>query len=431
MPELTSDQEKLLFDLQSDAFKYFVREVDPDTGLVVDCTKEGWPSSIAAVGMALSCYPVGVERNWISRDDAIERTLRTLRFFAHSEQSSKSDATGYKGFYYHFLDMKTGKRAWECEISTIDSTFLFAGMLVAAAYFDRDSQPEAEIRRLADQLYQRADWQWATAGGATLSHGWRPETGFLKDRWDGYDEGLLADILALGSPTFPVPLESYTADVAAYTWKKVYDYEYLYAGPLFIHQFSHIWIDFREIQDAFMRDHDLDYFENSRRATYVQREYARQNPHGFKGYSDVCWGLTACEGPGPKELSIDGVQRVFYDYIARGAPDGPDDGTLAPWAVVASLPFAPEIVLPALEHFNKMEVGADHPYGLRATFNPTFPSEKSGGGGWVSPWHYGINEGPIVLMIENYRTNFIWRLMRACPYIIGGLRRAGFTGPWL
>ena len=431
MPELTSDQEKLLSDLQSDAFKYFVHEVNPDNGLVVDCTKEGWPSSIAAVGMALSCYPVGVERQWISRDEAIERTLRKLHFFANSEQNTKADATGYKGFYYHFLDMKTGKRAWECEISTIDSTFLFAGMLVAAAYFDRDSQPESEIRRLADQLYRRADWQWATAGGATLSHGWRPESGFLKDRWDGYDEGLLADILALGSPTFPVPPESYTADVAAYTWKKIYDYEYLHAGSLFIHQFSHIWIDFREIQDAFMRDHGLDYFENSRRATYVQREYAKRNPNGFKGYSDVCWGLTACEGPGPKELSIDGVQRVFFDYVARGVPDGPDDGTLAPWAVIASLPFAPEIVLPALEHFNEIEVGVDRRYGLEATFNPTFTEGEGGDCGWISPWHYGINEGPIVLMIENHRTNLLWRLMRSCPYIIAGLRRAGFSGSWL
>src|ERR1043165_1323328 len=428
MHELTRHQEKLLSDLQSDAFKYFLHEVNPDTGLVVDCTKGGWPSSIAAVGMALASYPVGVERRLVSRDEAIERTLRKLRFFAASEQSTRADATGYKGFYYHFLDMKTGKRAWEGEISTVDSTFLFAGMLTAAAYFDQDSAKENEIRRLADELYRRADWQWATAGGATLSHGWRPETGFLKDRWDGYDEGLLADILALGSPTFPLPRESYDADVAAYIWKNVYDYEHLYAGPLFIHQFSHMWIDFRGIQDEFMAEHDLDYFENSRRATYVQREYAKRNPNGFKGYNEVCWGLTACEGPGPKELIIAGVNRTFFDYVARGVPDGPDDGTLAPWAVVASLPFAPEIILPTLEYLNDMDVGVDHPYGLEATFNPTFPD---GDRGWRSPWHYGINQGPIVLMIENFRTDFVWRLMRSCPYLVEGLRRAGFRGGWL
>ena len=427
-----SDQrEDLLSNLQSDAFKYFVNEVNPDNGLVADCTKPGWPSSIAAVGMALSAYPVGVERGLITRAEAIARTLKKLRFFSQSEQSTSPVATGYKGFYYHFLDMQSGRRAWQCELSTIDSTFLFAGMLAASAYFDRDSQDENEIRTLADQLYQRADWCWAVDGGITLTHGWRPETGFLPYRWQGYDESTLAYILGLGSPTFPLPVEGHQAHVSGYEWRKVYNHEYLFAGPLFTHQLSHIWIDFREIQDAFMREHGLDYFENSRRATYVQQEYARRNPNGFKAYSEVCWGLTACEGPGPAELMIDGVRRIFFDYIARGVPDGPDDGTLAPWAVVASLPFAPEIVLPTLEHFNEIEIGVEHPYGLEATFNPTFPDETRPGGGWLSPWHFGINQGPIVLMIENHRTEFLWRLMKHCPYIIDGLRRAGFSGGWL
>ena len=428
MNELSEESNQLLSDLQTDAFRYFVNEVNPDNGLVADCTKKGWPSSIAAVGMALSAYPVGVERNFITRDDAIQRTLKELRFFAGSEQSTGAYATGYKGFYYHFLDMKTGRRAWQCELSTIDSTFLFAGMLSAAAYFDRDSEEEIEIRRLADELYRRADWRWAINGGATLTHGWMPENGFLPYRWEGYDESTLAYILGLGSPTFPVPVQSYQAHVATYDWRKVCDYEYLFAGPLFTHQFSHIWVDFRGIQDSFMREHNLDYFENSRRATYAQQEYARRNPNGFKGYSEVCWGLTACEGPGPGDLIIDGVKRVFYDYVARGVPDGPDDGTVAPWAVVASLPFAQEIVLPTLEHFNEIEIGVDHPYGLEATFNPTFPDERCRDCGWVSPWHFGINEGPIVLMIENHRTDFLWRLMRNCPYVLAGLRRAGFTG---
>jgi hypothetical protein len=424
-------QEELLSGLQADALNYFIKEVNPQNGLIADCTKDGWPSSIAAIGMALSAYPVGVELSLITREEAIDRTLRKLRFFAKSEQSTSPDATGYKGFYYHFLDMQSGRRAWQCELSTIDSTLLFAGMLAAAAYFAQDSEPENEIRRLADQLYRRADWKWATDGSVTLRHGWRPESGFLKYRWDGYDEALLAYVLGLGSPTFPLSPESYVAHTSAYHWKKVYDYEYLYAGPLFTHQFSHIWVDLRGIADQFMREHESDYFENSRRATYIQREYARQNPNQFKGYTEVCWGLTACEGPGPSEQIIDGVNRVFFDYIARGVPDGPDDGTLAPWAVVASLPFAPEIVLPTLEHFDEIEVGAEHPYGLEATFNPTFPDERSLGCGWLSPWHYGINEGPIVLMIANYRSDFLWRLMRSCPYVVEGLRRAGFKGGWL
>src|SRR5712692_7659543 len=176
---MNEQEEQLISSLQADAFKYFVNEVNPQNGLVVDCTKEGWPSSIAAVGMALSVYPVGVERNFITREEAIERTLRKLRFFAGSEQSRSPDATGYKGFYYHFLDMQTGRRAWECEMSTIDSTFPFAGILVAAGYFDRDTPEENEIRKLADHLYQRADWRGAVDGVISLTHGWRPETGFL------------------------------------------------------------------------------------------------------------------------------------------------------------------------------------------------------------------------------------------------------------
>jgi len=431
MNELSGKREKLLSDLQFDAFKYFINEVNPDNGLVVDCTKEGWPSSIAAVGMALSSYPVGVEHNLITREQAIERTLTTLRFFAASEQSTDPDGTGYKGFYYHFLDMETGRRAWQCELSTIDTTFLFAGMLTAAGYFDHDSSAENEIRRMAGEIYRRADWHWAMNDGATLTHGWKPETGFLPNRWERYDESTLAYILGLGSPTFPLPLESYQAHTSGYQWRKVYDSEYLYAAPLFTHQFSHVWIDFRGIQDAFMREHNLDYFENSRRATYAQQEYARRNPDGFTGYSEVCWGLTACEGPGPAELKVDGQNRVFFDYVARGVPDGPDDGTVAPWAVVASLPFAPEIVLPTLEHFNEIEIGVDHPYGLEATFNPTFPDEKCRDCGWVSPWHFAINQGPIVLMIENHRTELLWDLMKKCTHVVDGLTRAGFAGGWL
>jgi len=429
MNELTNEHDELLSDLQSDAFNYFIHEVNSENGLVADCTKEGWPSSIAAIGMALSAYPVGIERNLITREDAIVRTLRKLRFFAASEQGAHAKATGYKGFYYHFLDMKTGRRAWQCELSTIDSAFLFAGMLAAAAYFDRESEEEGEIRKLADELYRRADWRWAMDSGATLTHGWRPETGFLKYRWDGYDEALLAYVLAMGSPTHPLPPESYAAHTSAYEWKKIYDSEYLYAAPLFTHQFSHLWIDFREIRDGFMREHDSDYFENSRRATYVHQQYAIRNPLEFAGYGEFCWGLTASDGPGPTVRLINGIERRFFDYIGRGAPYGPDDGTIAPWAVVASLPFAPEIVLPTIQHFDHLDLGMLRPYGFKATFNPTFTLED--GRGWVSPWHFGIDQGPIVLTIANYQNGLLWNVMRRCPYLVTGLRRAGFTGGWL
>jgi hypothetical protein len=417
--------------IQRETFDYFIHEANPLNGLIPDKTLEGSPASIAAVGLALAVYPVGVERNFLTRAEAVERTLVTLKFFRDSTQGTGVEDTGYKGFYYHFLDMKTGKRVWKCELSTVDSTFLLAGMLTAAAYFQNDSADENEIRTLADELYRRADWQWAQNGGATVTLGWKPKSGFLPYRWQGYDEALLLYLLGLGSPTHPLSDESYPAWATTYQWKKIYDHEFLYAGPLFIHQLSHIWADFRGVQDEYMRGKSIDYFENSRRATYVQRQYAIHNPNQFEEYGENCWGITASDGPGPATLQINGKKRKFFDYLARGVPDGPDDGTIAPWAVVASLPFAPEIVLPALGRFDQMNLRAGNPYGYKATYNPTFPRKPGQKTAWASPWHLGLNQGPIVLMIENFRSGLLWRLMRKCPYLVNGLRHAGFMGGWL
>jgi hypothetical protein len=304
-------------------------------------------------------------------------------------------------------------------------------VLTAAAYFTHDREDENEIRQVAGHLYRRADWQWAANDNATVSMGWTPETGFLGYSWAGYDEALILYLLALGSPTHALPAESYQAWASTYQWRNIYGYEYLHAGPLFIHQLSHLWVDFRSIQDAFMRDRHSDYFENSRRATYVQREYAIRNPLDFEGYGGSCWGLTASDGPGPAIRTIRGRQVQFFDYVARGVPDGPDDGTMAPWAVAASLPFAPEIVTPALEHFiHEVKLKEGNPYGFNATFNPTFHAAGSSAG-WISPYCFGLNEGPIVLMVENYRSEFLWKLMRRCAPIVRGLRRAGFTKGWL
>jgi hypothetical protein len=417
--------------IQRCAFAYFLHETNRANGLVLDKTCADWPASIAAVGLGLTAYPVGVERGFMSRAEAVERTLTTLRFFWGSKQGPEPDATGYKGFYYHFLDLHTGARAWQCELSTVDSALLLGGMLTAAAYFDGDAPAEREIRDLADRLYARVDWRWVQNGGATVTHGWRPENGFLSYRWEGYDEALLLYVLGLGSATHPIPPASYRAWASTYQWRTVYDTPFLYAGPLFTHQLSHVWIDFRGIQDEFMREHGIDYFENSRRATLVQQQHGIRNPGGFARYGEFCWGITASDGPGEVTRVVDGVERRFFDYRARGVPNGPDDGTIAPWAVVASLPFAPEIVLPTISHFYRLHLHAAHPYGFKSTFNPTF---LEGGGsplGWVSPWHFGINEGPIVVMIENYRSGLVWRLLRECPYVIAGLRAAGFTGGWL
>ena len=272
--------------LQCDSFAYFIHEANPANGLIIDKTAAGWPASIAATGLALAAYPVGVARGFWTRSAAVQRTLTTLRFFWNSPHGPEPDATGYKGFYYHFLDMQTGRRAWDCELSTIDSTFLLAGALTAGVYFGADTSEEREIRALAEALYRRADWVWAQNGGATVTHGWRPESGFIGYRWEGYDEALLLYILGLASPTHPLPQESYDTWLSTYRWERCYGYDYLYAGSLFTHQLSHVWIDFRGIQDAFMRDKGIDYFENSRRASYVQQRYAMENPRKFAGYGE-------------------------------------------------------------------------------------------------------------------------------------------------
>ncbi|MEO6876398.1 MAG: glucoamylase family protein [Opitutaceae bacterium] len=417
--------------LQRDSFDYFLHEVNPANGLIRDKSKRGVPASIAAVGLALTAYPVGVERGFMRRSDAVRRVLATLRFFRNSAQSADPNATGYKGFYYHFLHVKRGTRAWKCELSTVDTAFLLAGMLTAAAYFSGGAEGESEIRELSDELYRRTDWNWARNGGLSVTHGWNPENGFLPYRWQGYDEALFLYLLGLGSPTHPLPAESYVQWTSTYDWRELYGHEFLYSGPLFTHQISHVWVDFRGIQDDYMRGKHSDYFENSRRATRVQQQYAIDNPRGFDGYNAKCWGITATDGPGPAQRTIDGHQREFFGYLARGVPDGPDDGSIAPWAVAASLPFAPEVVVPTLAYFEKLKLRANNRYGFKATFNSTFTGNADPANAWISPYHYGLNQGPVVLMIENYCSGLLWELTRQCPGFVTGLRRAGFRGGWL
>ena len=417
--------------LQLSTVLYYLHETNPDNGLVRDKTDPNAPASIAAMGMALATIPVVVERGILFRDFAVKITRKRLRYLSALPQGPEPDASGYKGFYYHFLDIETGRRASQCELSTLDTAFLIAGALTAAVYFDHDNPEEAEVRTLANSLYRRVDWNWARDGGPTFTHGWRPENGFIRHRYQGYDEGLLLYILGLGSPTYPLPAESYQAYCATYQWKKIYDRELLYSGPLFTHQLSHMWVDFRGIRDAFMREHRSDYFENSRHATYVHQEYAIRNPLNLAGYGKHCWGFSACDGPGWIKRTVNGVEREFFDYAARGAPFGPDDGTVAPWVAAASLPFAPEIVVPTLRHFAEMDLGLTKIYGFKAAFNPSFAVPDSPNGWWVTPYHFGIDQGPVVLMIENYRTGLIWNIMRRSPAIVTGLLRAGFSGGWL
>lgn len=416
--------------LQRDTYGYFLDLTNESNGLVPDNTRPDSHCSIAAVGFGLAAYPVAVERDYISRDRAAKRVLTTVRFFHDAARDGERDGTGYRGFYYHFLDMGSGRRAWRSELSTIDSTFLLAGMLACATYFDRETPVEREIRDTAEDLYARAEWDWACDGGVVVRHGWRPERGFIPYGWTGYNEALLLLVLGLGSPSHPLPASAYTEWTRTYRWKKLYGREHVFGGPLFVHQLSHIWIDFRGIRDSYMREAGIDYFENSRRATHVQRAYAIKNPRGYRGIGEDIWGATASDGPGPDSRVIDGRQRRFYGYRARGVPWGPDDGTIAPWAAIASLPFAPEIVLPAIDALHERYPQTESRYGFKCSFSPMY--DISGDGmGWISSGYYGIGQGPVVLMIENYLTGLVWDLMKRCPHIIRGLERAGFRGGWL
>jgi len=424
------DADEVLLDrLQRAAFDYFPLTTNPRNGLVADNSRAHVPVSIAVVGFALSAYPIAVERGWIERAEAIQPILSALRFFRDSDQSGGLTATGFKGFYYHFLDIDSGARVWRSELSMVDTALLMAGMLTASAYFDAPSPEETELRELVDFLYRRVDWRWAQDGAETIRQGWKPECGFLHYGWEGYSEAILLYVLALGSPTHAIAADCYKQWTLTYQWENLYDIDCLYAGPLFIHHFSHAWIDFRDLRDGFMREKRSDYFRNSRSAAYIQREYARRNPREFAGYDENCWGLSACDGPSDELPGVVNQRRRLYGYAARSVPYGPDDGTLSAPSVLASLPFAPEIVMPALRGLLARYPEVLPEGRLSSGFNPTLAD--SDGRAWVSPGHYGLDQGIVVMMIENHRSESCWRLMRANLYIRAGLLAAGFRGGWL
>jgi hypothetical protein len=309
---------------------------------------------------------------------------------------------------------------------------LIAGALLCSEYFDRDTPYEQAIRGYADSLYRRIDWSWAQNNPPAISLGWHPETGFLPYDYRGYSEAMILYILALGSPTHPVAPDAWDEWTSNYFWGDFYGYEHLNFGPLFGHQYTHLWIDFRDIQDEYMKEKGIDYFENSRRAVYSQRAYAIDNPGGWNDYGENIWGLTACDGPADTRIVIDGVERKFDRYWARGVSLKAirDDGTIAPTAAATSLPFAPEIVIPAfLEMKERYGDRLYTEYGFLDAFNPTFPADDEYG--WFNKDYLGIDQGPIVIMIENHRNNFVWELMKNNQYIRTGLKRAGFKGGWL
>jgi hypothetical protein len=439
---ITSNDRAFLDSLEEKTFHYFWDLGRRDNGLVPDRAPTPSFSSIAAVGFALSGYAIGAERGYVMRDEARDRALATLRFFARAPSSdAPAGVAGDHGFYYHFLDMETGFRYRTVELSTIDTALLLAGALTCAEYFDRDDPAEREIRALAEELYSRADWAWAQPRPPAVSMGWTPEKGFLDYDWHGYNEGMIVYILALGSPTHAIDPAGWQEYTRTYFWSRFEGEEYLAFGSLFGYQYSHAWIDFRGLRDPYLRSKGIDYFENSRRATYAQRNYAIENPMGWKGYGADFWGLSACDGPADVELEVGGHRRRFFTYAARGASarEIRDDGTLTAAAAAGSLPFAPEIALPALEAMAQ-RFGANlfSRYGFLDAFNPSFPEgvalhhgRMEPGLGWFDTDYLGIDEGVILAMVENWRSGLLWRLMRRNPHVVRGLRRAGFAGGWL
>jgi hypothetical protein len=433
-------------DLQHRTFNWFWETTNPQNGL----TPDRWPSrpfaSIAAVGFALTAYPVGVERGYITREQAVERTLNTLRFFWRAPQGpAPTGFTGYKGFFFHFLNMESGLRHELSELSTIDTALLIGGVLFAQTYFERANPAEAEIRALADSVYLRIEWPYFQTDARGITMAWRPEPNrwFGPARWTGYDESILLHILALGSPTHPAGREIWDFYTSHYEadWGEFYGQTHLQFAPLFGHQYSHVWIDFRGIQDDFMRAKGIDYFENSRRATLAQRAYALDNPGGWKGYDADVWGLTASDGPRDTTITMAGRERRFHTYWARGAArnDIRDDGTIVPTAAGGSIPFAPEITIPALKAMrDRYGEHLYQQYGFIDAFNPTFDvavQPRRGhvvtGVGWFDDDYLGIDQGPIVLMVENHRSGLIWDVMKRNAHLVRGLCRAGFRGGWL
>jgi hypothetical protein len=399
--------------VQQTAFDYFWYQANPANGLVRDRSQVGSPCSVAAVGFGLTGLGIAVDHGWISREAARQRCLRTLRTFWDTPQGTNNTGTiGYRGWFYHFLDMETATRFGTSELSSIDTALFLAGVLSAKQYFDGDHPDEVAIRDLVDQLFGRVDWLWMANSGDSLTMGWQPDQGFLNARWIGYNEAMVLYLMAFGAATNPLPANQWLAWTSGYKWATNYGLSFIEFPPLFGHQYSHCWVDFRHVTDAYTRQHGLTYFENSRRATLAQQAYAMDNPGRFTGYGSNVWGFTACDGPGVPP---------YYPYIARGAPPARyDDGTIAPTAVGASLPFAPEIALPTLRGFyDRYRVNLWTAYGFRDAFNLS--------ANWWGPDVIGIDQGPILLMIENWLNQRVWQRFMKNAEIPRGLAAAGFV----
>ncbi|MFA6469428.1 MAG: glucoamylase family protein [Bacteroidota bacterium] len=407
-PQPFASTDAFLEYLQQTSFDYFWYEANPKNGLIKDRSTKNSSSSIAAVGFGLTAIGIGIDHGFITRQEGRDRTLTTFKTFWNGPQASAPIGTiGYKGWFYHFLDMNSGTRAGTNELSSIDTGLLLAGMLYAKEYFDGNDSSEVQIRALTDSIFHRIDWNWMCNSGFSLTMGWHPESNFINARWIGYNEAMILYIMGLGAPVNPLPAASWNEWTKGYNWwlsSRLNQY-FVNFPPLFGHQYSHCWVDFRDIADSYMKDKGITYFENSRRATLDQRLYCIENPKGFVGYGANMWGITASDVP--------------TGYNARGTNMN-DDGTLNPTAPGGSMPFAPEICIPVLqEMYNQHRENIWTGYGFTDAFNLTV--------NWWGPDVLGIDQGPIVIMLENYRTGNVWKTSMKSKIISDGLKKAGFT----
>jgi hypothetical protein len=386
--------EALLEELERATYLYFWEQANPQTGLVKDrcnvhVADRGIVASIAATGFGLTALCIAENRGYVAYPQARDRVLAALRFLWKK-------LPHHRGFFYHFAHVDTGERQWDSEVSSVDTAILLCGVLTCSRHFRVE-----EIEDLAYSIFNRVDWSWLSEDTSLLAHGWMPELGFLPYRWDGYSELMMMYLLGMGSSSHPLPPEAWKS------WKRsIFEYDGMrYIGafaPLFIHQYSQAWFDFRN-----KRDHYADYFQNSVTATAVHRRFCLDLAKQFPDYSEDLWGISASDSQ--------------HGYVAWGGPPaiGPIDGTVVPSAAAGSLPFLPQECLRVLRNMKSRY--ADRVwsrYGLVNAFNPL---KK-----WYDSDVVGIDTGITMVMVENARTGFVWNTFMRSPEAQRGMERAGF-----
>jgi hypothetical protein len=408
VPSAFASNDAFLDYVQQTCFDYFWYQANPTNGLVPDRSESTSPCSISAVGFGLSAITIAIDHGWISRTQGVARVKTTLTtLYQGSQGPATTCVIGYNGWFYHFLDMNSAVRSGSSELSSIDTCLLLGGILHAKQYFNGTDTNETCIRTLADAIFNAVNWTWMARGTNAVAMAWYPETGFSSGNWVGYNEGMIIYCLGLGTATNPLPASAWTQWTSGYIWQTNYSQAYVFYPPLFVYQYSHCWIDFRHIGDAYMNSHNSTYFENSRRAAKAELAYSIANPLHQVGYSSNVWGLTASDDPS--------------GYTVHGLPPaGYDDGTIAPTAAGGAVAFTPEYSLPTLLYFyTQFRARIWTAFSFRDAFNI--------GKGWYDTDELGIDQGPIVIMIENYRTQHPWQLFMQNAEVQRGLQRAGFV----